>query len=136
MLSVSGYGQTGRSSRYVSYGAMIAAQAGLYGATGYPGDVPREVGVSYADPVAGITGAFMINAALIHRARTGQGQYIDVSLLESLEMFMPEALLQYAINRREPQYIGNHDLWMAPHNCYKSRGDAEQWITIAVGTEE
>ena len=135
MLSLSGYGQSGPASRYVSYGAMIAAQAGLYAATGYPGDVPREVGVSYADPVAGITGALMIQAALIHRARTGEGQYLDVSLLESLEMFMPEALLQYAIGGREPQYMGNRDLWMAPHNCYKSRGDAEQWVTIAIGTE-
>ena len=94
MLSLSGYGQSGPASRYVSYGAMIAAQAGLYAATGYPGDVPREVGVSYADPVAGITGALMIQAALIHRARTGEGQYLDVTLLEALEMFMPEALLQ------------------------------------------
>ena len=135
MLSLSGYGQSGPASRYVSYGAMIAAQAGLYAATGYPGDVPREVGVSYADPVAGITGALMIQAALIHRARTGEGQYLDVTLLEALEMFMPEALLQYAINGREPQYMGNRDLWMAPHNCYKSRGDAEDWVTIAVGTQ-
>jgi crotonobetainyl-CoA:carnitine CoA-transferase CaiB-like acyl-CoA transferase len=135
MLSLSGYGQTGPFSRYVSYGAMIAAQSGLYVATGYPGDVAREVGVSYADPTAGITGALMVNAALIHRARTGQGQYLDVSLLESLEMFMPEALLQYAINGREPEYVGNRDQWMAPHNCYKSLGDAEQWVTIAVGSQ-
>ena len=136
MLSLSGYGQTGPLSRYVSYGAMIAAQAGLYSATGYGGDIAREVGVSYADPVAGITGVYLINAALIHRARTGAGQYIDASLLEALEMFMPEALLQYAINGREPDYIGNRDRWMAPHNCYKSLGDAEKWVTIAVGTEE
>ena len=49
---------------------------------------------------------------------------------------MPEALLQYAINGREPKHMGNRDLLMAPHNCYKSLGDAEEWVTIAVGSEQ
>lgn len=49
---------------------------------------------------------------------------------------MPEALLEYAMNRRDLPAMGNHDRWMSPHNCYKTAGDAEQWVTIAVGTED
>jgi len=56
-------------------------------------------------------------------------------MLEAMEMIMPEPLLEYAIGGSEPQPMGNHDPWMAPHNCYKARGDAEQWLTIAVGSE-
>jgi crotonobetainyl-CoA:carnitine CoA-transferase CaiB-like acyl-CoA transferase len=136
MLSISGYGQTGPYARFVSYGLMIASHAGLHTISSYEGDGPREVGISYADPTTGIFGASLIAAALIHRDRTGQGQHIDLSMLESMEMVMPEALLEYAINGREPRPMGNHDRWMAPHNCYKTRGDAEHWVTIAVGAEE
>ena len=56
-------------------------------------------------------------------------------MLESMEMLMPEAVLEYAINGREPRPMGNHDRWMSPHNCYKTRGDAEHWVTIAVGSQ-
>jgi crotonobetainyl-CoA:carnitine CoA-transferase CaiB-like acyl-CoA transferase len=136
MLSISGYGQTGPYARFVSYGLMIASHCGLHTVSSYEGDGPRELGISYADPTTGILGAGLIAAALIHRDRTGQGQHIDLSMLESMEMIMPEALLEYAINGREPRPMGNHDRWMAPHNCYKTRGDAEHWVTIAVGTEE
>jgi crotonobetainyl-CoA:carnitine CoA-transferase CaiB-like acyl-CoA transferase len=136
MLSISGYGQTGPYARFVSYGLMIAAHAGLYSLSTYENDRPREIGLSYADPATGILGTMLINAALIHRDRTGRGQHIDLSMLEAMEMLMPEALLEYAINGREPRPMGNHDRWMAPHNCYKTRGDAEQWVTIAVGNDE
>ncbi|MGE5326859.1 MAG: CaiB/BaiF CoA transferase family protein, partial [Deltaproteobacteria bacterium] len=135
MLSISGYGQTGPYSRFVSYGMMIASHCGLHTVSSYDGDRPRELGISYADPTTGVSGAYLIIAALIHRDRTGQGQHIDLSMLEAMEMIMPEPLLQYAINGSEPQPIGNHDPWMAPHNCYKARGDAEHWVTIAVGGE-
>ena len=50
-------------------------------------------------------------------------------------MVLPEAWLEFAMNGREPDVRANRDRWMAPYNCYKCRGDAEQWVTIAVGTE-
>ena len=134
---MSGYGQTGplRELRQLRPDDRAALRA-CTRSPAIDGDRPRELGVSYADPAAGIFGAWLINAALIHRDRTGQGQYIDLSMLEAMEMIMPEALLEYAINGREPRPMGNHDRWMAPHNCYKARGDAEHWVTIAVGSEE
>ena len=136
MISLAGFGQTGPFRDYVSYGPIMAAHSGIQTLTTYSGDGPRSLGVGYGDPVIGIFGAFLLGAALIHRKRTGHGQYIDVSNLEALEMLMPETLLEYAMNGRDLPAMGNHDRWMAPHNCYKTLGDAEQWVTIAVGTED
>jgi crotonobetainyl-CoA:carnitine CoA-transferase CaiB-like acyl-CoA transferase len=135
MLSLSGYGQTGPYSRYVSYGGLLGAQSGLFSVSGYTTGEPGETGITYGDPNSGALAVFAAIAALIHRTRTGRGQYIDVSLWEALEMVMPEAWLEYAMNRREPTVAGNRDCWMAPHNCYKCKGDAEEWLTIAVGNE-
>jgi crotonobetainyl-CoA:carnitine CoA-transferase CaiB-like acyl-CoA transferase len=130
MLSISGYGQYGPYRDYVSLGQQTAARAGMFWITGYPDDLPRQVGTSYADPVAGVFGAFVIISALLHRDRTGQGQHIDLSMWETLEMMLAESILEYDITGRQPQRTGNHDKWIAPHQAYKAMGDAEQWVTI------
>ena len=91
---------------------------------------------SYGDPILGMFALLAINTALVHRARTGQGQYIDVSMYEAMEMIFPEALLEYAVNGREPKPMSNHDLLMSPHNCYKTLGGVEDWVSIAVGSEQ
>jgi crotonobetainyl-CoA:carnitine CoA-transferase CaiB-like acyl-CoA transferase len=136
MLSISGYGQTGSRRNLPSYGNLSTAAAGFNSVLGYgPGDA-RELGITWADPIAGLFGAYGMIAALIHRDRTGNGQYIDLSMLEMLLTTMPEALLEYEIAGREPQAMGNHDPWMAPHNCYKAKGDDESWVTIAAGSED
>jgi crotonobetainyl-CoA:carnitine CoA-transferase CaiB-like acyl-CoA transferase len=135
MLSLSGYGQTGPYSRYVSYGGLLGAQSGLFSVSGYASGEPGETGITYGDPNSGGLAVFAAVAALIQRTRTGRGQYIDVSLWEALEMVMPEAWLEYLMNGREPTVRANRDRLMAPHNCYKSKGDEEDWITIAVGDE-
>jgi crotonobetainyl-CoA:carnitine CoA-transferase CaiB-like acyl-CoA transferase len=135
MLSLSGYGQTGPYSRFVSYGGLLGAQSGLFSVSGYDDSQPGETGITYGDPTSGAFGAYAAIAALLHRARTGEGQHVDISLWEALEMVLPEAWLEFALNRREPYVSANRDRWMAPHNCYKSRGDAEEWVTIAVGSE-
>lgn len=136
MLSISGYGQTGPGRNLLSYGNLSGAAAGFNSVLGYGPGEALEVGITWADPVAGLFGPQALIAALIHRSRTGQGQYIDLSMLEMLETMMPEALLEYEIAGREPQPMGNHDPWMAPHNCYKAAGDDESWVTIAAGSEK
>jgi len=137
MCSLSGYGQTGPFSRHVSYGALLGGQSGLVSLSGYAEDgIPRDPGTSYGDPILGMFALLAINTALVHRARTGRGQYIDVSMYEAMEMILPEALLEYAVNGREPQPMSNHDLLLSPHNCYKTSGGAEDWVAIAVGSEQ
>jgi crotonobetainyl-CoA:carnitine CoA-transferase CaiB-like acyl-CoA transferase len=135
MISMTGYGRKGPYSRFVSYGPQLSAQSGLLSVTGYPGDRPREAAVAYSDPAGGLFAAYLMAAALIHRKRTGAGQYIDFSMLEVLEMVLPEMLLEYAMSGRDPGFVGNRDSSMCPHNCYKALGGDDAWVTIAVGSE-
>ncbi len=135
LLSVTGNGQTGPHCKDISYGTTAGALSGIYGLCGYQGGEPLEPGWICAESVAAVTGALGVVAALIHRARTGQGQHIDVAMLETTEMVMPEGLMEFAMNQREPRRLGNRDRWMAPHNCYKAQGGPLDWVTIAVGSE-
>ena len=82
MLSMSGYGQTGPYSTHLSFGALIEAASGFTLLNGYPGMRTRASGLAYPDPTSGVFGATAVVAALIHRARTGQGQHIDLAMLE------------------------------------------------------
>jgi crotonobetainyl-CoA:carnitine CoA-transferase CaiB-like acyl-CoA transferase len=135
MISISGYGQAGPYNKNMAYGGLIGAQSGLFTVSSYPDDKTREVGITYADPTAGVWGAFFVMAALVHRKVTGRGQHIDLSMYEVMEAMLVEPLLEYAIKGREPVLIANRDPWMSPHNCYKAAGDAERWVAIAVGSE-
>jgi benzylsuccinate CoA-transferase BbsF subunit len=135
MLSISGFGRSGPYRNLAGYGPAVSALSGFVGATGYQGGRPQQLGISYADPSAGVLAAAAIVAALIHRDRNGAGMYIDQSLLEPAVALLAEGFLDFAMNGREPARIGNRDPLMAPHNCYKTRGDANQWVTIAVATE-
>jgi len=135
MLSISGYGQYGPYRGYVGYGPPAASLTGFFSTSGYEGGPPSEIGVSYADPNAGVFAATAIMSALVHRARTGEGQYIDLSQWEAALVLMPEAMLEFAMNGKQPERAGNHDRVMAPHECYPAKGD-DQWVSIAVGTED
>jgi benzylsuccinate CoA-transferase BbsF subunit len=134
-ISMSAFGQTGPFKGFIGYGPPAAALSGLFFGTGYAGGDPCEIGISYPDPNAGVFGAFAVMAALTHRAKTGEGQFIDQSQWETVLVEMAEGLLEYSMAGNEPVRKGNHDSVMAPHDCYKAAGDPEQWVSIAVGTE-
>jgi crotonobetainyl-CoA:carnitine CoA-transferase CaiB-like acyl-CoA transferase len=134
MLSASGYGATGPYRSYTAYAPCFSSFGGLAYLTGYADDVPNTM-TSACDTRAGTVGAFAILMALNIRRRTGQGQYIDLSSPESLAMMVGDQLMDYTMNGRSPSRTGNHDGVMAPHNCYRCKGD-DKWISIAVGTEQ
>jgi crotonobetainyl-CoA:carnitine CoA-transferase CaiB-like acyl-CoA transferase len=135
MISISGCGQTGPWRNLLSYGPPSAALAGFCSVTGYEEKGPSETGISFPDPTAGILGSIAAVAALYHRHRTGEGQYIDLSQLEATLTLLPEALLEYHFNGVAPPRAGNHDPRMSPHNTFKTRGDENQWVSIAVGDD-
>jgi crotonobetainyl-CoA:carnitine CoA-transferase CaiB-like acyl-CoA transferase len=135
MASISGYGHTGPLCNYMGYGPAIAPLTGLSSLTGYAGGPPQEVGISYGDPNAGINAAVALCAALAARKRTGKGQYIDVSLWESMAVLVPEGWMDYVMNGVELPRVGNRDSWMAPHNCFRCAGE-DEWMSIACGTDE
>jgi benzylsuccinate CoA-transferase BbsF subunit len=130
MISLSGYGATGPLSPYISYGPAQVPMSGLASLTGYVGGPPNEVGVSYGDPNGGIHGTVAILAALWHRQRTGEGQYIDQSQWESAIAILPEGIMAEVINGRQPERMGNRSVSMAPHGIFRAAGE-DEWVSIA-----
>ncbi len=136
MASISAFGQTGPSRDYVAYGTIIEAACGLMAVTGYPDDeYPYHTQLFYADPVTAGQTAGAIVAALFHRRRTGEGQYIDSSLIENGASFLGGPLIEYAITRNTPRRRGNRDPRWAPQGVYPSFGD-DMWVALCVRTDE
>jgi benzylsuccinate CoA-transferase BbsF subunit len=132
MISLTGYGDTGPYRDYVAYGPAQVPLSGLSALTGYRGWPPMHAGFSYADPNGGVHGAFAIIAALFHRNKTGQGQYIDMSQWECAMDLLAEGILEYTMNGHEPERTGNEDPQMAPHGIYRclDRPDQVMGVTI------
>ena len=135
MVSSTGYGYTGPWADYGAIGYTTEATSGLSHISGYKDGPPVLPEIPYADYTAAEHTAFAIMAALAYRARTGKGQFIDVSQSETLTSTIPEAILDYSVNGRTAERIGNQDALMSPHGCYPCKG-SDKWITIAVSTDE
>ncbi|MDP6403474.1 MAG: CoA transferase, partial [SAR202 cluster bacterium] len=135
MVSSTGYGHTGPWANLGAIGFATEAASGLAHMTGYKDGPPLLPEVPYADYAAAEHTAFAIMAALIHRAQTGEGQFIDVSQSETLTVTVPEALMDYTVNGRIEERTGNQDPAMAPHGFYPCRGD-DSWIAIAVASDD
>ena len=135
MISMAGYGATGPESAYVSYGPAQVPMSGLSSVTGFPGFPPMHVGFSYGDPNGGLHGAFAVLAALMHRARTGEGQYIDLSQWETSVALLGEGLMAQEMNGEPPSRIGNRDPYMAPHGLFRCQGQ-DRWVSIVVASED
>lgn len=134
MVSMSGYGRTGPEAGYVSYGPAQVPLSGLASLTGYAGWPPMHVGISYGDPTAGLHAAFAILAALLHRERTGEGQYIDMSQWESTMVVIGEGIMDYTMNGTQPPRMGNRVPHMAPHGVFRCAGE-DRWVSIACGSD-
>ncbi|MCL4553248.1 MAG: CoA transferase [Candidatus Marsarchaeota archaeon] len=134
-VSAPGYGNTGPDRNYVAYGTNQLHMTGLANITGYADGGPMQTGINYGDPTAGIQIAGVVLAAMLHRKRTGKGLYIDVSQREAGIMGVGEYMIDYQMNGRTGERIGNRNAYMAPHGCYPSKGD-DMWLTIAVGSDE
>jgi crotonobetainyl-CoA:carnitine CoA-transferase CaiB-like acyl-CoA transferase len=105
--------------------------SGMSSLTGYKGWRPMHVGISYGDPNAGLHGAFAVLCALMYRARTGKGQYIDLSQWETSTAMVAEGLLDYSMNGSQPERDGNRDPYMAPHGVFRCAGE-DRWVSVAV----
>ncbi len=134
MLSSSSFGSEGPLRRYGGYAPSFACYSGLAHLTGYSDSPPNPLTGS-TDLMSATTSAFAIMAALNHRQHTGQGQHIDMASVESLAVFTGDALMEYIMNGRVQSRNGNRDRIMAPHNCYRCRGE-DKWVSIAVATDE
>jgi benzylsuccinate CoA-transferase BbsF subunit len=134
MVSLSSHGATGPEREFGAYAAQMGPLSGLSSVTGYP-DCPPAPIRSTADTLAGVTTILPVLAALNYRRRSGKGQHIDSSAIESLSIGMSDIFMDYTMNKRVRSRDGNRHDFMAPHNCYPCKG-FDKWVSIAVANEE
>ncbi|MCH7712874.1 MAG: CoA transferase [Chloroflexi bacterium] len=134
MLSSAGLGHSGPDMKQVAYGTLIQCYTGWSSLQGYPGQSP-VIGGIWTDPVVGMLEVFLINAALHRKWQQGEGQYIDLSMAEATTMLLPETIMDYSMNGRVQQPLGNGHKRHVPHGNYPCRGH-DQWIGIAVANED
>jgi crotonobetainyl-CoA:carnitine CoA-transferase CaiB-like acyl-CoA transferase len=135
MLSTCLMGQTGPLARFAGFGNLAAALCGFYNLVGWPDRSPSGPFSAYTDYIAPRFGAVALMAALIHRKRTGQGQYIDQAQAESALHFLTLPLLDCQANGRKYSPVANQDPYHAPHGVYPAAGD-DRWVAIACRTDE
>ena len=135
VISVSLLGKTGTEpADWVGWGPMACSFIGTFDAQGYPGGAPRHTGGTWPDYAIGTAVVFHLLAALRHRNRTGEGQWLDASMGETVIGETPEWYMDYFMNGRDRRQWANRDDVMAPHNTYPCAGD-DKWIAIAVGND-
>ncbi len=134
VVSMPAFGTDGPLRDRVSYGPGIDAMSGIAHLTGYPDRGPMQPANYYCDYNAGALAALATLAALRHRNRTGEGQHVELSMLEGDLQVVGEALLDYTMNRRIQRRSGNDHPSMAPHGVYRGIGD-DRWLAIACETD-
>ena len=129
------FGQSGPLSSLAGFGTMGASMSGFYEMTGWPDRDPAGVFGAYTDYVSPRFLSTAILAALDHRDRTGEGQYIDLSQAEASMSFLAPAVLDYTVNGQMPPKLGNAHPQMSPHGVYPSAGE-NRWIAIACENDD
>lgn len=135
MCSLSGYGHSGPERNYSAYGSNIETASGLASVLGYGPGENFGTGTFYADPVTGTHASVAVMAALHHVRRTGQGQWIDVALLEAVLPFFAQPLLHFTTTGEVPEPRGNASLTMAPQGVYASAG-TDCWLALSCRDDE
>jgi benzylsuccinate CoA-transferase BbsF subunit len=135
-LSSQGFGKTGPYSGHKAYGPLMAAASGMLRLWGHPDD-PYPVGstVPIPDHFASKHAALAILAALDYRRRTGEGQLIDMSLVEVGANLIGAHYLEHTVNARVPEPMGNRVSYASPYGIYRCKGD-DQWCAISVLSED
>jgi benzylsuccinate CoA-transferase BbsF subunit len=134
MLSTSGFGDSGPHRRYITWGPNIETLSGLSTLSGFPERECTLTQFAYPDAVGALHGLVAILCAMDHRHRTGAGQYINLSQLEATVSVIGHVLMERLANGREPVRRGNRSAYMAPHNCYRCKGE-DQWCVVAVSSD-
>ena len=134
-MSLGAFGRSGSFKDLTGFHSVINLFSGLAAVTGYPGSHPRIMGGLIPDAFAGCYCVLAVLEALYHRSRTGEGQFIEVSMTEALTGMIPEAVMEYSLTGQEQQKTGNRDGRKAPHNVFRCLGE-EKWVAISVETDE
>jgi CoA:oxalate CoA-transferase len=132
--SMSGFGQEGPSANRLAFDMVAQAMGGLMSLTGFPDSPPTKCGPSVADMGGGLYATVAVLAALHYRDKTGEGQYIDMSMQDCIwAMTAVEAAGSYFINGTVPHRIGNEYQNIVPWNAYKAKDGFVIICVVTVG---
>ena len=135
LLSTCNQGQSGPHALHPGFGSHLSSLCGFTYMTGYPDRLPYILYGPYVDHIGVGYGVIAAVAALEHRRRTGEGQFIDLAQYEAGVQFMIPALLDYSINHRVVERDGNRHSFAAPHNTYPCKGD-DRWCVISIFNDQ
>lgn len=132
-ISMGMYGNDGPLAYQTGYAPCFNAVGGLSALVGYEGRPPTGINIRYADSTYGTAAAYGGMVALLHRRRTGVGQYVDVSACETMTSMIADTVMDYTLNGIAHGCDGNRHAEMAPHGAYRCRGG--DWVSIAVWSD-
>jgi len=130
--SISGYGRTGAAKDRLGYDFVIQAETGLMSITGEVTGQPVKVGVAAADLATGQNATIAILAALIHRATSGEGQYIDISLFDSQLQMLANVASSALFSGKDAPRFGNAHANIVPYQAFEA---LDGWFVIACGND-
>ncbi len=130
--SITGFGQTGPYAARPGYDSLIQAMGGVMSLTGEPDGLPQKVGVPVADLFAGLYGCIGILAALRHRAATGEGQQIDIGMLDTHVAWLANQGMNYLATGENPPRLGNQHPNIVPYQVFPTE---DGHIVLSVGND-
>jgi crotonobetainyl-CoA:carnitine CoA-transferase CaiB-like acyl-CoA transferase len=133
-VSIKMWGNEGPLGYQTGYAPCFASLSGLTALVGHEGETPKGMNIRYGDSTAGASAALAAIAALHHRERTGEGQFVDLSAVEAMTSLVGDSLFAYSVTGEVPQSDGNYHPEMAPHGAYPCTGT--DWISIAVADDD
>ena len=132
-VSIKMWGNDGPLGHQTGYAPCFAALAGLASLVGYPGGPPLGASMRYGDSTVGAAAAYAAVVALLHRELSGEGQFVDVSAVETLSSMIGDCLLEQSLTGKRLGPSGNNHPDMCPHGCYPCAGGS--WISVAVADD-
>jgi crotonobetainyl-CoA:carnitine CoA-transferase CaiB-like acyl-CoA transferase len=132
-VSMGMYGSEGPLAYQTGYAPCFAALGGLSSLVGYEGQPPSGMNIRYADSTFGTVAAYAAVVALMHRRKTGEGQFVDVSAVETISSMIGDTIMDFALNGVVHECDGNRHPEMAPHGVYPCRSG--EWISIAAPSD-
>jgi crotonobetainyl-CoA:carnitine CoA-transferase CaiB-like acyl-CoA transferase len=130
--SITGFGQTGPYAHRAGYDFIIQGMSGIMSVTGPVGGQPQKAGVAVADIFTGVYAATAILAALVQRGRTGEGQQIDMALLDVATAIMANQAMNYLASGKPPRMMGNEHPNLAPYAVFQCQ---DGWLILATGND-
>lgn len=131
--AISGFGQTGPDAHKPAYDQIIQGLSGVMAVNGDDTLNPLRAGFPVCDTVGGINAAFAIMSALFYRERTGEGQFIDIALLDSIMPSMGWVVANLMLGNKEPELLGNDNFSSAPSGTFET---SDGYINIAANKQE